>query len=81
MNRYKFVNHKDFGEFTVNVRNSHWIDDGNGGGHRVYDDEPTARKVKLFIDLEAIVRQIGGCAIRSKSKKAKYMHGAIMVVA
>lgn len=74
----KYYRHKDFGRFAVTVPMSHWVEDGNGGGHRV-PDSPQSRSVRILIDIESIVNQLGVRAARSKSGRAKYLAGAIIV--
>ena len=75
----KYFAHKDFGVFNIQVRHSKWVDDGNGGGQRVYDNSPTTETVRLLIDIDSIVRQIGARAVTSKSGKSKFMSGAVIV--
>lgn len=76
----KYYAHKDCGTFTVTYTPSYWQEDGNGGGHRVYE-EPQKRQVRLFIDMDAIVKQLGQRALKSKSGRAKYLSGAVIVSA
>lgn len=73
----RYYKHQAFGSFKVRVPHPRRVTTETGFT-TVYNPE-TQENVKLFIDVEAIVNQIGVRAIRSKSGRAKYMHGAIIV--
>jgi len=64
---------------TISVPQSHYEPTQDGCGQRLVHDEPTQERVVVEIDIEAIAREYGPRACRSKSRRSRQLRGLVVL--